>query len=142
MQPDSCKSYKDALATLRKWAQNLQRAREIHATIPDPSLLVKGVDQATASVLALNPMIAFRVSAFRHASGLDYNPTVPGVAQLVKLIQAECEAASLGGESAPEKRARAAAAQAKEAAVPKVAAPVPVHPKFKCSCHFPGVRGG
>eukprot|EP00439_Symbiodinium_sp_Y106_P033842 s333_g4.t1 len=143
VQPDTCKSYKDTLVTLRKWAQNLQRAREISATIPDPSLLVKGVDQATASVLAMNPMVAFRVSAFRHSSGLDYNPTVQGVAQLVKLIQAECEAASIGAESGADKRARVAAAQAaREAPPPKAVPPPPAPPAPSVAAVSAGTGGG
>ena len=43
---------------------------------------------------------------------LDYNPTVSAVLQLVRLLQAEFESASLSSEAAmPEKKARAAAMQ-------------------------------
>ena len=33
----------------RRWQQNLVRAQEIHASLPDPSLLLRGIDGATAS---------------------------------------------------------------------------------------------
>ena len=123
VQPETCKNFRDALPTLRRWQQNLQRAREIQASLPDPSLLLKGVDQATSSVLAGSPMIGFRVNSFRHRSGLDYNPSVSGIVQLVRLIQAEFEAASLVAEGAADKRPRNAAAAA--AANPKAEPPPP-----------------
>ena len=57
--------------------------------------------------------MGFRVNAFRHKVALDYNPTVPSIVQLVRLLQAECEASALGSMegSAPDKKARAAAAR-------------------------------
>ena len=116
VQPDPCKSFKDAISGLRRWQQDLIRAREIQGTLPDPSLLLKGIDTATSSLLALQPMMAFRVSAFRHKSSIDYNPSVTGVTQLVKLIQAECESMAMTVESPPDKKARAAAAAAAAAA--------------------------
>ena len=107
--PDSCKNFGDAIKTLRRWQQGLQRAAEIHATLPDASLLLRGVDNATAGLLTSHPMIGFRVNAFRHQLAIDYNPTVTSVVQLVRLIQAECEAASITSE-ASDKRAKTAAA--------------------------------
>ena len=62
VSPDVSKTYKDAIVSLRRWTQNLQRAREIHATLPDASLLIKGIDAATSGLLAQNPMINFRIS--------------------------------------------------------------------------------
>ena len=128
VQPESCKSYKDAIVCLRRWQQDLIRAREVQATLPDPSLLLKGIDAATSSLLNLQPMVAFRISAFRHKSSIDYNPSVSGVIQLVRLIQAECESMAMTVEN-PDKRARAAAATAK-AEPPSAKAPTvpPVPP--------------
>ena len=118
VSPEVCKSYKEAISGLRRWSQNLSRAQEIHAALPDSSLLLRGIDQATTALLNQSPMISFRVSAFRHRTSLDYNPTITGVVQLVRLIQAECESASLvvEGGSDGNKRARAAAAQAAQGA--------------------------
>ena len=127
VQPEACKTFKDAISCLRRWQQDLIRAREIQASLPDPSLLLKGVDVATSALLALQPMVAFRVSAFRHKSSIDYNPSVTGVTQLVKLIQAECESMAMTLESPPEKRSRAAAVAAK-AEPPGTKAPPSVPP--------------
>ena len=109
VQPESMKSFKEALAGLRRWQQNLVRAQEVRATLPDASLLLRGIDNAVSGLLASNPMVSFRVNAFRHRVALDYNPTTQGVIQLVRLLQAESEAAALveapGGS---DKRAKAA----------------------------------
>ena len=108
--PESVKTFSQAVSVLRKWTQNLSRAKEIHATLPDPSLLLKGIDSAVSGLLAQHPMIAFRVNSFRHKQAVDYNPTVSVVIQLVRLIQAECEASSLTTEVAQaDKRPRNAA---------------------------------
>ena len=112
VNPEVCKSFSECIKVLRRWNQSLQRASEIHATLPDPSLLLRGVDAATGGLLASNQMVGFRVNSFRHRLGIDYNPTVASVLQLVKLIQAEAEASAIATESNPDKRARAAAAAA------------------------------
>ena len=85
--------------------------RELHASLPDSSLLLKGIDTATSHLLTQNPALAFRVNSFRNRASLDYNPTVATVVQLVRLLQAEFEAASLSSELPPDKRARVAGAQ-------------------------------
>ena len=112
VNPETCKTFGDSIKCLRRWQQSLQRASEIHATLPDPSLLLKGVDSATGALLTAHPMVGFRINTFRQQLAIDYNPSVSSVMQLVKLILAESEAASLTSELPQDKRARAAAAQA------------------------------
>ena len=112
VNPDPCRSFAEAIKGLRKWQQCLQRAGEIHATLPDASLLLRGLDGATSVLLTSHPMIGFRVNAFRHQLAIDYNPTVTNVVQLVRLIQAECEAASITSDGSGDKRARTAALNA------------------------------
>ena len=126
VNPDPCRSFSDAIKGLRRWQQGLQRAGEIHATLPDASLLLRGLDGATSSLLTAHPMIGFRVNAFRHQLAIDYNPTVANVVQLVRLIQAECEAASITSEGSVDKRARNAALNV--AKDPPVAKSVPTPP--------------
>ena len=95
-----------AVSMLRKWQQNFFRVRELHAALPDSSLLLKGVDHATSSLLVQNPLLGFRVNAFRNRVSLDYNPSVSTVLQFVRLLQAEFESASLSQEgSTQDKRA-------------------------------------
>ena len=111
VNPEVAKSVGAAVTMLRRWTQHLQRVRELGASLPDPSLLLRGIDQATSGLLAQYPAVGFRVNAFRHRVALDYNPSVSSVVSLVRLVQAECEAASISGDSqgSPDKRARNAA---------------------------------
>ena len=128
--PETCKNFPDAVRVLRKWQQSLHRAAEVGAALPDASLLLKGVDAATAALLQSNPMVAFRVNSFRHSVALDYNPTSTGVTQLVRLLQAECEAVALIETPASSDRRTKAAAltAAKEPPPVKPSAPVPPTP--------------
>ena len=82
VQPEPYRSFKDALAGLRRWQQNLVRAQEIHASLPDPSLLLRGIDGATSGLLSSSPMVSFRVNAFRHKTALDYSPQFLGLCSL------------------------------------------------------------
>ena len=120
--PESVNTVRAAVAMLRKWQQNFYRVRELGASMPDPSLLLSGIDKATSALLAQHHSLGFRVNAFRHKVALDYNPTVPSIVQLVRLLQAECEASSLSNmESAGiEKKARAAAARPESAVDPGI----------------------
>ena len=118
VSPEAVKSFGAGVTMLRKWQQNFHRVRELQAALPDSSLLLKGVDQASAHLLSLYPLIGFRVNAFRNRVSLDYNPSVATVLQLVRLLQAEFEAAALTLDGLPpEKKARAAAALAHEQAL-------------------------
>ena len=111
--PEQVKSFSGGVTMLRKWQQQFYRVKELHATLPDPSLLLRGVDTATGTLLSQNPLLGFRVNAFRNRISLDYNPSVMGVLQLVRLLQAEFESASLSADAGTvDKRARLAGAQA------------------------------
>ena len=112
VNPESVKTFTSAVAMLRKWQQSFYRVKELHAALPDSSLLLKGIDGSVASLLLQNPRLGFRVNAFRNRVSLDYNPTVSTVLQFVRLLQAEFEGASLSQEpgSTPDKRARVAVA--------------------------------
>ena len=112
VSPDVMKSCAGAVSALRKWQQSFNRVKELHAALPDSSLLLKGIDGATASLLSQYPGLSFRVSSFRNRASLDYNPSVTTVLQLVRLLQAEFEAASLTMDlGPPDKRPRNAVAQ-------------------------------
>ena len=143
--PETVSTVTTAVAMLRKWQQHFYRVRELGASMPDPLLLLAGVDKATAGLLGQHPALGFRVNAFRHRVALDYNPTVPTVVQLVRLIQAECEALALGQEGqVPDRKARAAAARAEaqnEGSVPKAPA-VPKGGEFSGNPGVKALEGG
>ena len=129
VSPEVAKSFGTGVSMLRRWQQNFHRVRELQASLPDPSLLLNGIDVATMQLLAQHPLLGFRVNAFRNRVSLDYNPVVATVLQLVKLLQAEFEAAALTGEpSPPDKKARAAAALTGDQAPLSKAAPPKASP--------------
>ena len=125
--PEVVSTVKSAVVMLRKWQQNFYRVRELGASMPDPSLLLAGIDKATVGLLGQHHSLGFRVNAFRHKVALDYNPTVPSIVQLVRLLQAECEASALSNLDAhvPDKKARGAAARADTVADPSIPKAVP-----------------
>ncbi|CAE7662902.1 TY5A [Symbiodinium sp. CCMP2456] len=104
--PDAMKQLSQACTILRKWQQWILRIQELRASLPDASLLLRGIDQAAADLLTEHPAIAFRVNSFRHRVSIDHNPTVGTVCQLVRLLQAEFEAAALTAGESAEKKAK------------------------------------
>ena len=120
VSPEGSKNLASGVAMLRRWQQHFSRVRELQAALPDSSLLLRGIDNATAGLLAQYPSLGFRVNAFRNKVSLDYNPSVTTVLQLVRLLQAEFEAASLSvDQGGLEKKARLAVAQFHQEPVPK-----------------------
>ena len=95
VSPEGARTLSNGVSMLRKWQQHFSRVRELQAALPDSSLLLRGIDNATAGLLAQYPALGFRVNAFRNKVSLDYNPSITTVLQLVRLLQAEFEAASL-----------------------------------------------
>ena len=136
VSPEVANSCGGAVTVLRKWQQHLSRIRELKASLPDSSLLLKGVDGSMASLLAQFPALNFRVNSFRNRASLDYNPSVATVVQLVRLLQAEFESAALSMElSQPDRKPKGASAQLaalhespKAAQVPPPPAESPVVP--------------
>ena len=129
VSPEVVKSLSSGVVMLRKWQQNFVKVRELNSALPDSSLLLRGLDQATSTLLSGNPPLGFRVNAFRNRVSLDYNPTVSTVLQYVRLLQAKFESASLSQDLVqPDKRARTATLVA-GAEVP----PVPKAPTSKAS---------
>ena len=113
VNPEPSRTLASAVSMLRKWQQHFSRVRELQASLPDSSLLLRGIDAATSSLLGQHPALAFRVNAFRNKVSLDYNPSITTVIQLVRLLQAEFEAASLSvDQGGVDKKARLAAALA------------------------------
>ena len=128
VSPEIVKSFSQGVTVLRKWQQYFGRVRELRASLPDSSLLLKGVDLSTSSILSQNPLLGFRVNAFRNRVSLDYNPTLGGVLQLVKLLQAEFESAALSADSGNVPKGRIAQMQTGQVS-PSPAPPRPPVPK-------------
>ena len=93
VSPEVTKTLAGAVTMLRRWQQHFYRVGELHAALPDASLLLRGVVVATVTFPQQNPQLGFRVNTFRNRVLLDYSPTISAVLQLVRLLQAEFESA-------------------------------------------------
>ena len=69
----------DCISALRKWRRYLQRAEEMGVSIPDPSLLLRGVENMTTKTLEAHGEVKFRVALAKNELQLQSRPTVDNV---------------------------------------------------------------
>ena len=80
-----------AVQGLRKWIRWRRRAEDVQVSIPDPTVLVRGLTKLTKKVMASNPELAFRVSLARNTLQVDSIPTHQSVGKIANHILAELE---------------------------------------------------
>eukprot|EP00435_Cladocopium_sp_Y103_P009390 s5129_g2.t1 len=90
-EPPEVNALSEAPMALRRWLRWRQRATEIGATTPDPSLLVRGLLKMTRKVLESHRELQFRISLARHGLGIDTVPTLDNVTQFAMHLLSECE---------------------------------------------------
>ena len=95
----SVKTAKDAVESLRRWRRRQLRAVELHAALPDPSLMVKGLTTLCADILMSAPQASFRLSTFRLQQRLDINPTTESLDAYYNMLLAEMEHLTLSPET-------------------------------------------
>ena len=88
VQPASATSISEAIKGVRQWAQWRSRLRELRASEPDATLLIKGLDALSSALLAKHPTVHFRAASFREKLGVDYSPTSETATQLAEMLQA------------------------------------------------------
>ncbi|CAE6970333.1 unnamed protein product [Symbiodinium natans] len=96
--PAAVNTATDGIAGIRKWSRALTRAQELKLALPDPTLLVKALDQITAAVITGQSL--FRLSTFRLENKIDYAPTLSSTKSLAQMLLAELEmvtGSELGG---------------------------------------------
>ena len=104
----------EAQASLRRWLRLYNRTAELHLHYPDPSLLMKGLDRLS-HLVAKSGHTSFRLSSYRHAQRLDYEPTQKSVLAYAQVLLGEVEQQLLGQDQVQaDKRARLAKAQVTE----------------------------
>ena len=81
----------DAVLGLRRWMRWRQRAAELQASEPDPSVLVKAVTKLTAKVLGAHSELSFRIALARSTLMVDTRPTRDVVGQFATHLLAEIE---------------------------------------------------
>ena len=109
-EPSEVTSLAEAPAAIRKWLRWRQRSTEIGASMPDASLLVKGLNRLVRKVLENNKELQFRVSLARNTLGVDVAPTQTSVTHFATHLLAETEQAAM-----TDKRASAAMAKPDQA---------------------------
>ena len=80
-----------AVASLRHWKRQAQRAVELQATMPDPVLQVRALTVIMDTILARNSQSSFRVSSYRMTHGIDVAPSNQDINQFYDLLLSEAE---------------------------------------------------
>ena len=141
--PDPASTAVEAAEGIRKWQRMCRRGHERDTVLPDPSLLLRGLDVLTGQFLQGHNVVSFRVAAYRNDTGADYAPTSTSVAQLAEFLLAERETLAIAEDpkAPPAKRPRAARAKADPSTpppnTPKTNAPSAPIPKAAAATPAP-----
>ena len=100
--PESASDVPNALKQIKRWSRWRRRAEQLEVSIPDPTLLLAGLDGLTAKALARHTEVVFRLSSFRYSLNIDAVPTLPKVCDLASMLQAELEALDSGAAKNPK----------------------------------------
>ena len=84
----------NGVSGLRKWMRWRRRAKDIGVSIPDPTVLVRGLTKLTRKILSAHSDLAFRISLARSTLLLDSVPNHTTVGQFADHLLAELETAS------------------------------------------------
>ena len=93
------KSASEAVQMLRSWQRSHARAVAMNVMVPDPALILKGVDSMGEGLLkkASNAQVSFRISTARNLLQLDHHPTMVSVVEFMKVLQSEWEQVAVSG---------------------------------------------
>ncbi|CAE7233153.1 RE1 [Symbiodinium natans] len=87
----------ETLEILRGWPRHLRRCQQLGMSAPDPTVLAKGLDMATAKLITGNPDAHFRTQLLRTSLRLDAKPTLRQVEDYQRHLQAEVEQMAAAG---------------------------------------------
>ena len=79
----------EVITGLRKWIRWKKRAADINVALPDPTILLKGLDKLVTKVLGAHPTPQFRVNLTRSDLMVDSMPTLSGIDQYAECLLAE-----------------------------------------------------
>ncbi|CAE7666784.1 unnamed protein product [Symbiodinium pilosum] len=102
--PEVATNLDSGVTLARKWIRLFRRGKELQVILPDPQLLVRGLDRLISKVLAegkTQSSSTFRIASFKLERQLDYKPTESGVLDFAQMILGELEAAVLALAPAP-----------------------------------------
>ena len=84
---------------LRKWARWLIRAQDLGLQVPDPSILLKGLDQSAKGQLERHGEVMFRANMLRYSLDLDASPVLGSVVKYHSHLLGEFEQIAYRGPS-------------------------------------------
>lgn len=90
----------DAITGLRKWMRWKKRAVDMGLVLPDPSVLLRGLDKLVGKVVSSYPTLQFRINLTRTTLMVDAVPTMTGIEQLAECIMAELDQVSYAKKKA------------------------------------------
>ena len=93
MKPSSTAS--EVATSLRHWRRCFQRAQEIGTSLPDGTLLLRGLEGPTKTISQLDPQAAFRVAQSRSELSVDTTLTSSVLLQYSQVLLAEAETLQL-----------------------------------------------
>ena len=94
--PENATDVASALKQVKRWSQWRRRAGQLTVAVPDPTLLLAGLDGLTSKVLSKYPEVSFKLQSFRYSQNTDVAPTLAKICDLADMLQAELEALDSG----------------------------------------------
>ena len=91
-QPPEATCLASALVGLRRWLRWKRRAAEVQVALPDPSVLVKGLNKLVKKVLDSNKELGFRINLAKSTLMVESIPREETVHKLAEHLVAEVEA--------------------------------------------------
>ena len=93
-EPPEANTLGDAVQGLRRWVRWRQRAKELQASEPDPTVLVRALNRITGKVLEMHKDLNFRIALSKSTLLVDTAPTKQVVEQFATHLLAEIEQVS------------------------------------------------
>lgn len=89
--PIEATSIGQAVVTLRKWLGWKRRAEEVGVSIPDPTILARGLSKLTKKLISVHPELHFRLQLVRSSLMVDSVPTHDAISKYSEHLLAELE---------------------------------------------------
>ena len=83
----------DAIAALRRWKRHLTRCQEMLLSVPEASILLRGLEVTVAACVQKHPEMSFRLSLARNELQLQSRPTQESVMKFYDHLMAELQQA-------------------------------------------------
>ncbi|CAK9113587.1 unnamed protein product [Durusdinium trenchii] len=89
--PQEASTVGAAIGTLRRWLRWKRRAEEMGVSVPDPTILARGLTRLVRKLLGAHPELQFKLQLARSALSVDSIPTYDGIAKYAEHLMAELE---------------------------------------------------